>query len=553
MSRPSDDQQPQPAARAGQAADDAAKAELRALFAQMPHRVELILFAQPGRNEAYSQAARQAIRLMRDLSDKIGLREFPLDHEMARRHGVDRAPTILFATERANIRLLGAPIGEEGLSFVEAILMIGFGQAELSAQSRKILDSIDTPRQVQVFVSPTCPYCPQQAVNAIKAAVARPEMVDVSIVDVQANPDLAQAAGALATPTTLANGRLVAKGAQPEELFMLSVRELEQRNILIPEDDAPEVACDLVIVGGGPAGLTAAIYAARSGLSAVVVEKGTLGGQVATTPSVENYPGLTQVGGKALVDMMVAHALQYARIFPGEEVQSVDPGPPLTLTTTRRRLVSKALLLATGAVHRRLGVPGEDSLAGRGVSYCSTCDGPLFKGKSVVVVGGGDSAVTEALHLKQIGVDVSLVHRGASLRAQAHLAGQLEAVGVPVRLQSEIREIRGRDRVREVVLSDGRAGRTETLAVEGVFVAVGHQPETGLAGPLGLEMTPEGYVKVDGRHRTSRPGVYAAGDVTGGFKQIVTAAGQGSAAALAIFEDLVNPYWMKRREAAAGA
>jgi thioredoxin-disulfide reductase len=338
----------------------------------------------------------------------------------------------------------------------------------------------------------------------------------------------------------------IAQGAQPEELFMLSLQKMEQQTVFIPESDAEEVQTDLVIVGGGPAGLTAGIYAARSGIKAVIVERGALGGQVATTPVVENYPGLNQVGGKTLVDIMVNHALEYVKIFPGEAVMEIRPGDPMEVTTSRRRFITKVVLLATGANHRHLGVPGESRLSGRGVSYCSTCDGPLFKGRKVIIVGGGNSAVTEALNLHHIGVDVTLVHRRNTLRAQEHLAKNVFANDIPVLFDTEVKEIRGEARVQEVVLYNNLTEETSTMAVDGVFVAVGYDPAVELAKKVGIELTPEGFIKRDERHRTNVPGIYTAGDVEGGYKQIVTAAGQGSEAAICIFEDLMNPYWTRQ-------
>jgi len=325
----------------------------------------------------------------------------------------------------------------------------------------------------------------------------------------------------------------------------MSLYKMEQQSVFIPEIDAPEIDADLVIIGGGPAGLTAGIYAARSGLRAVIVERDALGGQVAMTPIVENYPGFTQVGGKALVDIMVSHALEYSQIFPGEEVMEIEPGEPIVVSTNRRKFTTKAVLLATGARHRSLDVPGEVRFSGRGISYCSTCDGPLFKGKKVLMVGGGDSAVTEALHLFNVGVDVTLVHRRDVLRAQKHLAKNLSTHNIPILFNTEVKEIRGKERVEEVLLYNNKTDDLSTIAVDGVFVAVGYEPTVDLAKKTGIATTPEGYIKRDSRHRTNIAGIYSAGDVEGGYKQIVTAAGQGSEAALSIFEDLINPYWKK--------
>ena len=329
---------------------------------------------------------------------------------------------------------------------------------------------------------------------------------------------------------------------------MASLRELEQQTFFIPDNKAPELEADLVVVGAGPAGLTAGIYGARNGLNTVIVEKGVLGGQMALTPVIENYPGLTQVGGKALVEVMVSHALEYAKVFPEEEVLEIIPGQPLIIKTTRRVFKARAVLLATGAKPRHLDVPGEERLGGLGVSYCSTCDGPLFKGKKVIMAGGGDSAVTEALHLYNLGVRVTLVHRRETLRAQESLVKRLESTEIQVRFNTQVQEIKGRDRVREVVLLDSRTQKATTLETDGVFIAVGYDPAVDLARKTGVALTPEGYLKADDRHRTKIPGIYCAGDVAGGFKQIVIAAGQGSSAALAIFEDLVNPYWTRERE-----
>jgi thioredoxin reductase (NADPH) len=523
------------------------QAQLRPVFKNLPHEIPLLLFTRPGKNEPFSHASRFLIRAVREVSAKITLREYDFSHDMAKKWKVTHAPTLVFDPDRYHIRWLGAPIGEEARTFVEALLMMGRRKTDLSKDSLQVLKKIDSPRQIKVFVSPSCPYCPQQAVNALKAAIEKPEKISLEIIDIQANPDLADQYSAQSVPQTYANDLLIAQGAQPEELFMLSLQRMEQQTVFIPDNDAEEVEADLVIVGGGPAGLTAGIYSARSGLRSVIVERGALGGQVATTPVVENYPGLTQVGGKALVDLMVSHALEYAKIFPGEEVMDIRPGEPILVLTNRRRFKTRAVLLATGAVYKRLNAPGESRLSGHGVSYCSTCDGPLFRGKSVIIVGGGNSAVTEALHLHNIGVNIMAVHRRDRFRAQEHLTKNLFANNIPVFFNTEVKEIRGTNKVEEVVLLDNLTAETRTVPVDGVFIAIGYAPAAELAKKIGIELTPEGYIKRDAHHRTNIPGIYSAGDVEGGYKQIVTASGQGAEAAMAIFEDLVNPYWKAKQ------
>jgi len=200
------------------------------------------------------------------------------------------------------------------------------------------------------------------------------------------------------------------------------------------------------------------------------------------------------------------------------------------------------VILATGATYRRLGVPGEMELAGRGVSYCATCDGTLFKGKKVLVVGGGNSALTEALYLSNIGVFVTIVHRRDAFRAQEHLVKNVSANQIPVLWDTEVEEIRGRERVTQAKLVNRKTGEATWTDTDGVFVAIGYVPTVDLARKLGVEVTPDGFIRHDAHHRTNIPGIYSAGDVEGGYKQIVTAMAQGTEAALSVHEDLIHPY-----------
>ena len=539
----------QPQENSGKIIEEQMQAKLATLFREMPHAVPIVLFTDPSENEPFSEGARQMIRSVREMAPKVTLKEFDVHHKEARKWQITHAPTLLFDPEHYHIRWVGAPLGEEGRTFVETLIMLGYQETKISPESAKILSKINEPRDVKVFVSSSCPYCPQQAVNAVRAAIERPDQIHVELIDIQADPKRAELYSAQGVPQVYANDILIAQGAQGEELFMASLEKLEQQTIYIPDSDAEEVESDLVIVGGGPAGLTAGIYASRGVLRAVIIERDALGGQVATTPVVENYPGLTQVGGKSLVDIMVSHALEYTHIFPGEEVMDVQKGKPMVIHTSRRRFLASAVLLATGATYRHLDVPGEAALAGHGVSYCSTCDGPLFKGKKVIIVGGGNSAVTEALHLHNIGVDITLIHRRDTLRAQAHLVKSLQSANIPVVFNTTIQEIRGEGRVQEVLLSGLQKKKSKSMKVDGVFIAVGYIPAVELARKIGIELTAEGYIKRDDHHRTNVPGIYSAGDVEGGYKQIVTAAGQGAEAAMSIYEDLGNPYWKREPSA----
>jgi thioredoxin reductase (NADPH) len=519
--------------------------QLRQTFEHLPNDIPLYLFVGGMEDDVFAQASRQVVRAFRELTSKITIKEYGLDHELAAKWGVNSSPTLLLDPERYNIRWLGAPMGEEARSFLEAMILLGTGKSGMSEQSQTVIQRIDSPRHVQIFTSPTCPYCPQQVVNALRAAIERPDLISLDIVDIQCRPDLADQYGAHSVPQAFANDVLIGQGAQQEEVFMASLHKLQPQTIFIPESTAELVTVDVLIVGGGPAGLTAGIYTERSGLQTAVVERDTLGGQVALTPVVENYPGFTQVGGKTLVDIMVNHALQYVQIYQGEQVLDILPGQPFEVKTTRRTFKAKTILLATGATHRTLGVPGEQRFSGRGVSYCATCDGPLFKGRSVLMVGGGNSAVTEALYLHNVGVEVTLVHRGDALRAQEFLSEQLEANRIPVLWRTEIKEIQGHERVEKVELVNNKTGQISEKAVDGVFIAIGYEPSVDLATKLGVNLTDDGYIQHDKAHRTNIPGIYCAGDVEGGYKQIVTATGQGAAAAMTIFEDIINPYWKK--------
>lgn len=535
--------------KSGQHAQPAVEAEqaflrqLRQTFENMPNDIPLYLFAGTGPGDVFVDSCRKIIRAFRELTTKITLKEFPLGHDLAMQWKVESSPTLLIDPDRYNIRWLGAPMGEEGRSFLEAMIMIGMAKSDVSDQSRPVIERITEPRHIKIFVSPTCPYCPQQVVNGLKAAIEKPDLISLEIIDIQSRPDLAEQYSAHSVPQAFANDVLIGQGAQQEEVFMASLEKLEVQTIFIPESTDALVEADLVIVGGGPAGLTAGIYAERSGLKTAVIERDALGGQVALTPIVENYPGFTQVGGKTLVDIMVSHALQYVQIFQGESVLDIVPGHPIKVKTTRREFLAKTVLLATGASHKGLGVPGEQRLSGRGVSYCATCDGPLFKGRRVIMVGGGNSAVTEALHLRHMGVDVTLVHRRDKLRAQDFLAHQLETNSIPVLWSTDVQEIIGEERVQKVVLRNNQNGEINEMAVDGVFIAIGYEPSVDLAAKIGVELNEDGYIKHDSAHRTNILGIYSAGDVEGGYKQIVTATGQGAAAAMTIFEDLINPYW----------
>jgi thioredoxin reductase (NADPH) len=409
-------------------------------------------------------------------------------------------------------------------------------------------------RDIQVFVSPTCPYCPQQVLSAFSAAIINPAMISADAVEIYENQDLAESLGTLAVPQTFINNTFTGAGLQPEEIFTETLMTLKEPTYLTEELTPGEpVKKDLVIIGGGPAGLTAAIYAVRSGLKTIVLEKTALGGQVAITPVVENYPGYMRIGGKSMVDLKSQQAAQYTDIHVGEVVKEITrEAEEFHVKTSRAEYIAQGVLLTTGADPRVLGVTGEKRFYGRGVSYCATCDGYFFKdGKSVIVVGGGNTAVSDALYLHNLGAKVTLVHWRDTLKAEARLQESLKQSGIPVLFNSEVREVLGEKIVKSVKIEDKTERTIKEMPVDGVFIAIGYVPNNGIAKNLGLELDQEGYVKVDlTTMRTSIPGVYAAGDITGGLKQIVVAVGQGSTAAMSAFEDISSMAGLEKKAAA---
>lgn len=288
---------------------------------------------------------------------------------------------------------------------------------------------------------------------------------------------------------------------------------------------------DLIILGAGPAGLTAGIYAARGGLNAVIVESKAVGGQAALTAEIENYPGFASVSGYELVSLMQAQceALGVSFVFDAPVALSLDGGVKRVDTAYSGTLEARAVILAMGALPRTLGIERESELMGGGVSYCATCDGAFFRGKPVAVVGGGNTAVEDALYLEKFASEVYLIHRRDALRADAILADRVKNSGVHIVWDSVVTALEGDKKLQSVTLKNVKSGDTSSLAVNGLFVAVGQKPAT--EGLTGVELD-GGYIVTDSEMRTSLPGVFAAGDVRKKtLRQVVTAAADGAVAA----------------------
>ncbi len=308
---------------------------------------------------------------------------------------------------------------------------------------------------------------------------------------------------------------------------------------------------ELVIVGAGAAGLAAGIYGVRSGLKTLVLEEKIAGGTVAEAPLVENYLGFQHVGGFELADKMAVHAKAMdVEIREFESVTSLDlRGERKIVTTNKATYEAKTVIIASGSHYREVGVPGEKEFRGRGVSYCGICDGPLFKGKRVLVVGGGNSALITALYLTEHASEVKIAHRRDAFRAEEALVNALKTKkNIEVLLNTEIREIKGEKLVSKTVMLNVQSGETKEMPVDGVFVQVGENPNSQLAMDAGVAVDENGYVKIDLWQRTNIAGVYAAGDVTNHpVKQIGTAVGQGITAALEAYDFIRRPYYKQQK------
>ena len=292
---------------------------------------------------------------------------------------------------------------------------------------------------------------------------------------------------------------------------------------------------DIIIIGGGPAGLTAALYALRAGKTVLVIEKSTFGGQITWSSKVENFPGIPSISGAELGDKFTAQAMEQGAELELDEVVSVelDGNIKRVRTDFGGAFESKALIIASGARPRTLGVPGEEELTGNGVCFCAVCDGAFYKGREVAVNGGGNSALQDAMLLGDICSKVYLIHRRDTFRGEAKLVEALKAKdNVEFVLNSNITSLLGQNELNGVRVSD-KNGNEREITVDGLFVAIGHAPDNGIFSSL-IELDEGGYAASDESCLTKTPGVFVAGDCRRkAVRQLTTAAADGSAAALA--------------------
>ncbi|MDB5077924.1 MAG: hypothetical protein JWO42_4103 [Chloroflexi bacterium] len=302
---------------------------------------------------------------------------------------------------------------------------------------------------------------------------------------------------------------------------------------------------DVIIVGGGPTGLTAAVYAAREGLETLVIERSALGGQAGVTQRLDNFPGFPDgVAGSEFADRLAQQARRFGvELLQAQEVTGItfENGSPCVGTADGKRYGASAVLIATGSTYKRLGVPGEDELIGAGVHFCATCDGPFYRGEHVAVIGGGNSAAEESVFLTRFADKVTMLVRGDALTA-SHVAVEKvrENNRIEQRFDTEVVELVGEKKLKGIVVRDRATGATEELKPSGVFVFIGLEPNSGWL-PATIERDSAGFVLTNPRLETSLPGVFAAGDVRqGSTKQAASAAGEGATAALMIREYLTK-------------
>jgi thioredoxin reductase (NADPH) len=306
---------------------------------------------------------------------------------------------------------------------------------------------------------------------------------------------------------------------------------------------------DLIVIGGGPAGLTAGIYGARSGLKTLVLEMMMPGGCIAEAAVVENYPGFPEgISGSELAERLKDQCEK-----SGAEIHIMEKVKDLHLNQKKKHVITdngeyacSAIIMATGSHRRRLGMLCEDRLQGRGISYCALCDGPFYRDKKVLVVGGGNAAAIDALYLSNIASSVKLVHRSSTLRAENALVEKLIGNGVEILYNTDVKRFEGDERLVSVELYNNETGKYIETAVDGAFVQIGSVPNSELAKKAGLELDEQGYIVVDSRQRTNIDGVFAAGDVaTTPCRQCGTAVGSAIVAAIEAYGYIEKPYYYR--------
>ncbi len=509
------------------------KTQLKAYLEKVTQPFEIVASLDDG------EKSREMLSLLQDiaeLSDKITLKT---DGDDARK------PSFSLNRIGGNIslRFAGIPMGHEFTSLVLALLQVGGHPSKTAPEVIEQIRALDGDYRFETYFSLSCQNCPDvvQALNLM--AVLNPNIKHVAI-DGALFQDEVEARQIMSVPSIYLNGELFTQGRMSEEEILAkldtgsSARDAEK---LKAKD-----AFDVLVVGGGPAGAAAAIYAARKGIrTGVAAER--FGGQVLDTMAIENFISVKETEGPKLARALEEHVREYDVDImnlqrASQLIPAGDDGLHRVQFENGGELKAKTLILATGARWREMNVPGEQEYRGRGVAYCPHCDGPLFKGKRVAVIGGGNSGVEAAIDLAGIVAHVTLLEFGEELRADAVLQRKLNSLpNVRVLKMAQTTEVQGDgQKVTGLVYKDRTSDELHNVELEGIFVQIGLLPNSEwLKGAL--ELSRFGEIIVDAKGQTSIPGVFAAGDVTTvPYKQIVIAVGEGAKASLSAFDHLIR-------------
>ncbi len=512
--------------------DETLKTQLQAYLEKVTRPIQIVAALDDSGKSREMQELLGEITL---LSDKITLVE---------RHDADvHTPSFALNSPGHDIhlRFAGLPMGHEFTSLVLALLQVGGHPSRTAQDVIEQIKSLDGEYRFETYFSLSCQNCPDvvQALNLM--AVLNPNIQHVAI-DGALFPEEVEARQVMSVPTIYLNGEVFGQGRMDVEQIVAKL------DTGAADRDAKKIAAkapyDVLIVGGGPAGAAAAIYAARKGIrTGIAAER--FGGQVLDTMAIENFISVQETEGPKLAAALEQHVRQYdVDIMNLQRAEKLVPGKDLieVQLANGASLKGKTVILSTGARWRQMNVPGENEYRNKGVAYCPHCDGPLFKGKRVAVIGGGNSGVEAAIDLAGIVSHVTLIEFDRHLRADAVLQRKLHSLpNVTVITSAMTKEVTGDgQKVNGLVYEDRGNHQTHALALEGIFVQIGLLPNTEwLKGTVAL--SPRGEIIVDERGQTSVPGVFAAGDVTTvPYKQIVIAMGEGSKAALSAFDHLIR-------------
>ncbi len=543
--------------------DEETGAEIAQVLADMVEPVRLLLFVDDDCEPCETQ--RQLLEETAALSDRLTVEVLTsADRDAIAEYAIARFPaTVPLGDRDRGIRFYGLTGGQEYASLLQTVVMLSTGRSALEPELEALVAALDSPVHLQVFITLTCPYCPRMVHTAHQFAYVN-DRIRADMVDASQFLDLAQGYAVEGVPRIIINETTALEGLYPPQLFYLAIlevvdpeaygqveaamREAEGLRQVLPLEE--ERLYDVLIVGGGPAALSAALYAARKDLDVgLVAEK--LGGQLMYTAEVENYLGLPGVTGNELLEKFRFHAESYPLAdLMGVRVDEVaaSHGGFLIHTSDGRDFAAQSVIYAAGKEYARLGVPNEERFIGRGIAFCATCDAPLYRGRRVAVVGGGNSAFTAVRDLLSFASEIHLIHRRETFTADAALIEQVrDEPTVTVHTPYEVGAFTGDEALTGVELVSTGDGQTKTLSVDGVFLEIGLSPNTDpVRGLVGLNG--RGEVPVAADASTEVPGFFAAGDVTDvPEKQISVAVGQGALAALAAYRYLVENELVTRR------